>query len=344
MSSSLLNDDPSLVDLLPPEPSNASRLMLATRYSKTLLEANRSLAEEVERLKDENLQLKRDLEAQVLNSHTELQCHKKTCEEHVGELYVDLQCLAQREKASEATVTKLRKANENLSAELEDLRAAIKKYAQDYNVHQKECSEIRKQARENEQALREELVLYKKENESLQQSLQDTQKKCNCKETQNKKLEERVSELQRCYKGVVDELERSRSSCEDREEKCAELSEKLKELEDVAFAAHVTERIRSEVCSPSHSISLYEELSNVSQDPFASTRNGSPEICLCEEYVLDPVECQDCCRLKEENSQLEKLLLRCVEQKIRLHEDLCRWEDDMFIVVEKKVQNFFLSV
>ena len=59
MSSSLLNYDPSLVDLLPPEPSNASRLMLATRYSKMLLEENRCLAEEVERLKDENLQLKR---------------------------------------------------------------------------------------------------------------------------------------------------------------------------------------------------------------------------------------------------------------------------------------------
>ena len=59
MSSSLLNDDPSLVDLLPPEPSNVNRLMLATRYSKALLEENRSLKEEVEQLKDESLQLKR---------------------------------------------------------------------------------------------------------------------------------------------------------------------------------------------------------------------------------------------------------------------------------------------
>ena len=50
---------------------------------------------------------------------------------------------------------------------------------------------------------------------------------CNCKESQNKKLEERVFQLQLSYKSVVDELERSRSSCEDREEKYAELSEKV---------------------------------------------------------------------------------------------------------------------
>lgn len=59
MSSSLLNDGSRLLDLLPPEPYNASKLILASRYSKTLLEENKTLSEEVERLKYENLELKK---------------------------------------------------------------------------------------------------------------------------------------------------------------------------------------------------------------------------------------------------------------------------------------------
>lgn len=55
---------------------------------------------------------------------------------------------------------------------------------------------------------------------------------CSCKESQNQVLEERICELTRCYKNVTDELERSRSSCEDHEEKCAELSELVRKLVD----------------------------------------------------------------------------------------------------------------
>ena len=75
------------------------------------------------------------LETQALNSHTD----EKTYEEHVGELEMKLECITQKEKVSEATVSKLRKANENLSAELEDLRAAIEKVGFVRNVTRNCC-------------------------------------------------------------------------------------------------------------------------------------------------------------------------------------------------------------
>lgn len=344
MSSTALNDDSCLLYPLPPEPNNASTLMLATRYSNTLLEENKSLNVEVERLTEENLQLKRDLEAQSLSLHNQLQCHKKASEDHVSELDRELQRVAEREKASEAMVTKLRKANENLTEKTRDLQAAIDQYARECKDHSKESSEIRKHAKENEQTLREELLRCKKENEMLKQSLQDVQKTCNSKESQNQALEERISELIQCYKNAMEELDQSKSTCEDREEMCVELSMKLRELEDESRANPVSDRISSQVCSPSPSISLYEELLSLSQDPVTSTRNGTLDMDMSEEAVLDQGWdshlCADCSHLKEQITQLENMLLKCVQQKLRLQEEMCKWEEDMAGVIEQKVQNF----
>ena len=57
MSSLLQNDSCRMSDLIPPVPINGS-LTYVSRFGKTLLEENRSLNEEVERLRGENLQLK----------------------------------------------------------------------------------------------------------------------------------------------------------------------------------------------------------------------------------------------------------------------------------------------
>ena len=69
----------------------------------------------------------KDLEALSRSLQAQLQCHKKMAEDHISVLDRDLQLHVERERTSDAIAFKFKKANENLSMELQDLRAAVEK-------------------------------------------------------------------------------------------------------------------------------------------------------------------------------------------------------------------------